>query len=115
MDTVLSSLEPGLFEQETFCYIFFFFLSWLPFLLSICVFLTLQVHSSVKLICLLSYLRGSYQTFAVDYLPPIRNLQVYEGGNWAQLCFKQQIRFTCCRCREGKWEHLGVAGPGKDT
>lgn len=86
MYTVLSSLEPGLFVQETFCYrgsYFFFFLSWLPFLLSICVFLTLQVHSSVKLICLLSYLRGSYQTFAVDYLPPIRNLQVYEGGSWA--------------------------------
>lgn len=85
MYTVLSSLEPGLFVQETFLLQrqLFFFLSWLPFLLSICVFLTLQVHSSVKLICLLSYLRGSYQTFAVDYLPPIRNLQVYEGGSWA--------------------------------
>lgn len=86
MYTVLSSLELGLFVQETFCYrgsYFFFFWRWLPFLLSICIFLTLQVHSSVKLICLLSYLRDSYQSFAVDYLPPIRNLQVYQGGNWA--------------------------------
>lgn len=53
------------------------FWSWLLFLLSICVFLTLQVHSSVKLICLLSYLRDSYQTFAVDYMPSIRNLLAF--------------------------------------
>lgn len=60
----VSSVELGLFVVQEIVQVFV--LIWPLFLLRLCI-LSLRVHSSVKLICLLSYLRDSYQTFAVDY------------------------------------------------
>lgn len=73
----VSSMQLGLFVQERFLPARqVFVLMWPLFLFCLCI-LNLGVHSSVKLICLLSYLRDSYQSLAVNYTSLLSGISMH--------------------------------------